>query len=170
VAEQHALPEGAEQRFWQGVADAERFFMGEAQVQKALEKLARALDALRIRYAVVGALALNEFGHRRVTVDIDVVLTGAYPGDGRPKPVAFPDPGTVATRGTRVALLPLTTLIELKLASGMTAPHRLKDLADVLEVIRTLDLPVSFAADVHEYVREKYVELWHAAQTREPEA
>lgn len=210
MAEQHALPEGAEQRFWQGVADAERFFMGEAQVQKALEKLARALDALRIPYAVVGALALNEFGYRRVTVDvdvlltpeglaafraahlgrgyvekfpgsrglrdpefgvdIDVVLTGAYPGDGRPKPVAFPDPGTVATRGTRVALLPLTTLIELKLASGMTAPHRLKDLADVLEVIRTLNLPVNFAADLHEYVREKYVELWHAAQTREPEA
>jgi len=59
-------------------------------------------------------------------VTIDVVLAGEYPGDGLPKPVVFPDPAQVAVRGERVALLPLPRLIELKLASGMTAPHRLK--------------------------------------------
>ena len=63
-------------------------------------------------------------------VDIDVVVTGEYPGDGKPKPVVFPDPASAAVRGERVALLPLPTLIELKLASGLSAPHRLKDLAD----------------------------------------
>jgi hypothetical protein len=74
-------------------------------------------------------------------VDIDVVLSGEYPGDGKPKPLRFPGPALAAVRGRRVALLPLEKLIELKLASGMSAAHRLKDLADVLELIRALLAP-----------------------------
>jgi hypothetical protein len=66
-----------------------------------------------------------------------------------------------------VALLPLPRLIELKLASGMTAPHRLKDLADVLEVIRTLKLVSEFADELDPYVRDKYRELWQAAQIQD---
>ena len=102
-------------------------------------------------------------------VDIDVVLSGSYPGDGRPKPVVFPDPETTAQRGARIALLPLSSLIELKLASGMTAPHRLRDLADVLELIRVLKLPAERADDLNPYVREKYLDLWRAAQNHDPE-
>lgn len=210
VPEQPArLAEAVEERFWQSLRYAERFFMGAADVQKALEKLARTLDAERIPYAIIGAMALNEFGYQRVTVDvdvlltaeglaalkaghlgrgyaekfpgsrglrdtehgvnIDVVLTGMYPGDGQPKPVAFPDPATAAERGARIALLPLPTLIELKLASGISAPHRLKDLADVLELIRALQLPADLAARLNPYVREKYLELWRAAQIDDPE-
>ncbi len=200
------LGDAAEERFWLGVHAAERFFMGEAEVQKALEKLARELDAQGIPYAIIGAMALNEFGYRRVTVDvdvlltpeglaafkaahlgrgyseqfagsrslrdtefgvnIDVVLTGSYPGDGKPKPVAFPDPGTTAERGARVALLPLVLLVELKLASGMTAPDRLKDLADVQELIRINRLPRTLAAELNPFVRDKYVELWQAVADR----
>ncbi len=198
-----------EEEFWAGVEHARRFFMGEADVQQALERLARVLDENGIPYAIVGALALNEWGYRRVTVDVDVlltsgglrtlkeaalgrgyvekfpgsrglrdteagvavdvVLTGEYPGDGKPKPVAFPDPAEAAVRGRRVALLPLEKLIELKLASGMSAPHRLKDLADVLEVIRALSLPLEKAASLDASVRAKYEELWHAAQAAERE-
>lgn len=84
-------------------------------------------------------------------------------GDGRPKPVAFPDPADHARHGSRVRLLPLQKLIELKLASGMSAPHRLRDLADVLELIRVTDLPLELAVDLDESVREKYRELWLAA-------
>jgi hypothetical protein len=51
----------------------------------------------------------------------------------------------------------------------MTAPHRLKDLADVIEVIRILKLPAGFAEELDPYVREKYRELWQAAQTPERE-
>jgi hypothetical protein len=54
-------------------------------------------------------------------------------------------------------------LVELKLASGMTAPHRLKDLADVLELIRARHLPADFAESLHPYVREKFAELHRAA-------
>lgn len=183
--------------------------MGEADVQKALLKLSHLLDNDGIPYAIIGAMALNEYGYQRVTVDvdvlltregleafkakhlglgyaqkfpgskgirdtehgvaIDVVLTGEYPGDGRPKPVCFPDPAVVAVRGERIALLPLERLIELKLASGMTAPHRLKDLADVLELIRALGLPAELAGQLDPFVQEKYRELWDAAQGAEEE-
>ena len=183
--------------------------MGEADVHRALERLARLLDETGISYAVIGAMALNEWGYRRVTVDvdillspeglralkaevlgrgylekfpgsrglrdteagvnIDVVLAGEYPGDGRPKPVVFPDPAEAAVRGQRVSLLPLPKLIELKLASGISAPHRLKDLADVLELIRQLSLPRQMAESLDASVRAKYEELWQAAQARERE-
>jgi len=106
----------------------------------------------------------TEFG-----VLIDFVLAGEFPGDGFPKPVVFPDPAQVAVRGEHTALLPLPRMIELKLASGMTAPHRLKDLADVIEVIRILKLPSELAAELDPYVRAKYGELWQAAQAAERE-
>lgn len=96
-------------------------------------------------------------------VDIDVLIAGEYPGDGKPKPIAFPDPAT-AEAGGGYRLVSLPKLIELKLASGMTAPHRLKDLADVLELIRAAKLPLSFEGSLHPYVREKFRELHHAAQ------
>ncbi len=102
-------------------------------------------------------------------VTIDVVLAGEYPGDGLAKPVVFPDPASAAVRGERVALLPLPRLIELKLASGISAPHRLKDLADVIEVIRILKLPAGLADELDPYVREKYSDLWQAAQAAERE-
>jgi hypothetical protein len=78
--------------------------------------------------------------------------------------VVFPDPAEAAVRGRRLALLPLPTRIELKLASGLSAPHRLKDLADVLELIRVLALPREVADSLDASVRDKYDELWQAAQ------
>jgi len=70
-------------------------------------------------------------------------MTGEYPGDGLPKPVAFPDPTapgvTVEIEGIRVVTL--EKLIELKLALGMSAPYRLRDLADVQDLIIRLRLP-----------------------------
>jgi hypothetical protein len=102
-------------------------------------------------------------------VAIDVLIAGDFPGDGKPKPIAFPDPGDVAVGGPDIAFLPMTILIELKLASGMTAPHRLKDLADVLELIRVNRLPADFGSGLHVYVRDKFEELWAAAQGGELE-
>jgi hypothetical protein len=198
-----------EARFWAGVDQASRFFMGTANVQAALLKLAAVLDSERIPYAIAGAMALNEYGYVRVTSDVDVLMTadglaklkskvlglgyvekfpgskglrdtehnvsidvllaGEYPGDGKPKPVRFPDP-SIAERGAQAAFLPLVTLVELKLASGLSAPHRLKDLADVLELVRAVKLPLSWGAQLDSSVREKFAELWTAAQTIDPEA
>ena len=69
------LKPASEARFWAGVAHATRFFKGDADVQRALSKLARLLDQAGIPYAVIGAMALNEYGYRRVTVDVDILLT-----------------------------------------------------------------------------------------------
>ena len=64
-------------------------------------------------------------------VRIEFLVTGEYPGDGKPKPVAFPTPHEVAMERDGIRYLNLPTLIELKLASGMSNTDRLKDLADV---------------------------------------
>ncbi len=183
--------------------------MGDSNVHHALRKLIDLLDSANIPYAIAGAMALNQHGYQRMTVDVDVLLTreglaalkaralglgyvekfpgskglrdtennvaidiliaGDYPGDGQPKPVAFPDPAQVAVRGQAGSFLPLTVLIDLKLASGMSAPHRLKDLADVLELIRAANLPLHLADQLNPSVRDKYRDLWQAAQTTEDE-
>jgi hypothetical protein len=96
-------------------------------------------------------------------VDIDVLVAGEFPGDGKPKPVVFPDPASASLVG-RHRIIALPKLVELKLASGMTAPHRLKDLADVLELVRALKLPASYADSLDPYVRDKFLELHSAAQ------
>jgi hypothetical protein len=93
-------------------------------------------------------------------VKIEFIVTGDYPGDGKPKPVAFPDPASVTVELEGIRYVNLTTLIELKLASGMTAPHRLKDLADVQELIKAVRLPREFAENLNPYVRDKFKELW----------
>ena len=58
----------------------------------------------------------------------------------------------------------LEKLVELKLASGMTAPDRLKDLADVQELIKMRGLDGEFAEKLHPYVREKFLELLDAVE------
>jgi hypothetical protein len=93
-------------------------------------------------------------------VRIEFLVTGDYPGDGKPKPVAFPDPARVAVNLAGVPCANLPTLIELKLASGMTAANRLKDLADVQELIRVLRLPRGLADQLDPSVRGKFGELW----------
>lgn len=98
-------------------------------------------------------------------VQIEFLITGAFPGDGKPKPVSFPDPKNVSVEMDGIRYLGLPTLLELKLASGMTGGvNRLKDLADVVALIKVLRLPESVAGQLNPFVREKFVELWRGAQ------
>jgi hypothetical protein len=98
------------------------------------------------------------------SVRIEFLVTGQFPGDGRPKPVAFPDPRAAASEIDGIRYLTLPNLIELKLASGMTNPGRLKDLADVQELIRVPKLQDNFKDQLNPYVREKFVELLHGVE------
>jgi hypothetical protein len=93
-------------------------------------------------------------------VRIEFLLSGDYPGDGKPKPVKFPEPGQVSIERDGVRFLQLPTLVELKLASGMTSLDRAKDLVDVQELIKLLGLSADFASQLNPYVHEKYQELW----------
>ncbi len=100
----------------------------------------------------------------RTGVQIELITAGGFPGDGKPKPVAFPDPDTVAEEIDGIRYVNLPTLVELKLASGMTNPGRLRDLADVQELIRTLKLGDDFAEGLHPYVQQKFRELAQAVR------
>jgi hypothetical protein len=103
-------------------------------------------------------------------VRIEFLVSGQYPGDGKPKPVAFPRPDEDSIEIDGIRYLQLPAVINLKLASGMTAAHRLRDLADVQELIRVLKLPADFADKLNPYVREKFLELWRAIEaSREQE-
>ncbi|HKY34983.1 MAG TPA: hypothetical protein VJN18_03485 [Polyangiaceae bacterium] len=187
-----------------GLELARRYFMGDADIQRAAKRLAAALAEMDVPYVICGALAVTAYGHARLTQDvdvlltaeglrrfkdrwlgkgwverfagskgmrdtehnvkIDVLLTGDFPGDGRPKPVTFPDPAMVAVDlgGTKTITLP--KLVELKLASGMTAPDRPRDLDDVIQLIRANALPPAFASELDPWVRAKFDELWEYAQ------
>ena len=95
-------------------------------------------------------------------VRIKFLVSGQFPGDGKPKPIAFPDPSQGAAEIDGIRYLQLERLIELKLASGMTNPARLRDLSDVQDLIRILKLPLELRQKLDDYVRAKYVELWNA--------
>ena len=192
----------------------DEFATGTAPVQNAARKIAQKLEDLGIPYVVLGGLAVAAQGYKRVTVDVDLLLTreglakfkehclgvgwvekfkgskgmkdaefgvnvdvlttGEKPGDGKTCPFAFPKPDSLGEAGAGIwkslAILPLRELIEWKLASGMTSPARLKDLADVLELIKVRRLRKNFAEKLHPFVQEKYCELWSAAQVKDPYA
>jgi hypothetical protein len=186
--------------------EADEFFMQRGRVYDTLRALARRLDEAGIPYAVLGAIAMGEHGMRRLTLDIDILLTaeglseftsrylgrgyvpafpgarksfraadtgvrieiitsGEYPGDGRPKPVVFPDPADAAVEMGGIRVVALERLIELKLASGIAAPHRRRDLSDVQDLIRALKLPGDFADRLEPTVRPMFEQLWQEAQT-----
>lgn len=103
--------------------------------------------------------ATKKFRITSHNVPLEVITTGEYPGDGKPKPVIFPDPSTVSEIINNVLTVTLPKLIELKLASGITGLGRLKDLADVQEMIRVRNLPAAFAEGLDASVRAKFLEL-----------
>ena len=101
-------------------------------------------------------------------VRVEFLLSGRYPGDGKPGPIAFPDPAAVSEEfdGVRYATLP--ALLELKIAAAMSAPDRPKDFGDVAELIRRRDLPRDLSDRLHPHVRPDYLRLWDAvAASRE---
>ena len=187
------------------LSESEAFFMKEGKVHLTLKRLAQALEAESIPYAIIGGMALNLLGYTRETVDVDILVTpqglkrfherllgrgyvpafkgatksfldaqtrvkvealvtGEYPGDGKPKPVAFPEPESVSVERDGYRVILLEKLIELKLASGMTAPHRLRDLADVQDLISTLELTLELGERLDGSVRNEYRRLWETVQ------
>lgn len=126
------------------------------------------LERFRDRFVGRGYLlafpgASKTFRDAETKVKVEVITEGEYPGDGKPKPVAFPDPSTVRVNRDGYWIVTLEKLIDLKLASGLSAPHRMKDLVDVQELIGVLDLTLELADHLDESVREEYRRLWGLA-------
>lgn len=110
--------------------------------------------------------AQKTFRDTQTGVRIEIITAGEYPGDGLPKPVVFPDPAQrgVTVEAGDIRVIALERLIELKLASGQSAPHRRRDLADVQDLIRARGLPLELAEHLDASVRDLYRQLWGEAQ------
>jgi hypothetical protein len=182
------------------MSEGSRFLEGRGIVHETLDRLTKRLDELGINYALAGGMALYSHGFRRVTDDIDLIvtrddlklvhqkldglgylrpfavsknlrdvqskvkieflITGDFPGDGKPKPISFPDPHEAGELKSGIRVLRLPRLIELKIASALTGVGRTKDIGDVEELIKLLDVPRDLSEQLHEYVRPKYLEIW----------
>lgn len=121
--------------------------------------LARFKDAWLGRGYVEVVPGLKAVRDTKRNVKIDFLLTGDYPGDGKPKAVAFPEPAAVSELRGPYRVLALAALLELKLASGISAAHRLRDLDDAMRLIRANALDESYADRLDPSVRPKFVEL-----------
>jgi hypothetical protein len=92
-------------------------------------------------------------------VTVKFLVAADYPGDGRRKPVAYPDPIEASDEKDGIRWMKLPVLIEIKLASGMTNPAKAKDLDDVRNLIDELNLDANYGQNLNEYVRDKFEEL-----------
>ncbi len=111
--------------------------------------------------------ATKKFRTTQENVTVEIITSGEFPGDGKPKPVQFLNPNESQVEIDGIKTLTLEKLVELKLASGMTAPHRLKDLADVQEIIKIKGLTADFIEKLNPFVHEKFLELQKAVAEAE---
>jgi hypothetical protein len=95
----------------------------------------------------------RRFMEKQSGVGVDVLITGGYPGNGKPGPIQFPDPSTVRVEIENAHFVKLAELIQLKLAA-----RRHYDFGDVVFLIRTHNLDESFADQLHPAVRQDYIE------------
>jgi hypothetical protein len=86
-------------------------------------------------------------------VRVDVLVTGMFPGSGKPGPIAYPDPAHVSEEVDKHQVVDLTTLIQLKLAA-----RRYRDFGDVVELVRFNELDESFMDKLDPSVRQDYIE------------
>lgn len=152
-----------------------RHVSGTTDLEKTLAKATRVLSEHNIPSLVVGGFAVQEHGYARFTADVDLVVpdvqaarewlsigefkeVNLLPGGGSvgPGPLKLPTPSVVSAT-PRIA--DLETLLEIKLSSYMGSPgSRLKDAADVVELIKANDLPREYP--VASPVRATYQKLW----------
>jgi len=141
------------------------FFHGYRRFTEDVDILVTKDDLKRIHEKLEGLGYLPPFEgskHLRDTdsgVKVEFLTTGEFPGDGKPKPVAFPNPADVRVEAAGIWFLALPALIELKLASGISNPLRAKDIVDVQELISALNLSENYAEQLNPFVQEKFREL-----------
>jgi len=143
---------------------------GHRRATQDVDVLVNARDADEVRAELVGRGWTPRFpGARKMlhdtihSVDVDVLHSGGFPGDGLPKPVSFPELSPRSDDVTMIdgmRFITLPRLIELKLASGTSAASRIKDLADVYALIAANKLPRGYAVELDVSVRAAYCKIW----------
>ena len=127
------------------------------------EALTRVHEALEGRGYVKPFSASKNLRDAETGVRIDFIISGQFPGEGKPGPVAFPVPMDVSKEIEGIRYVDLVPFIELKLASGQ-ASHRAQDLHDVQQLIRVRSLPRELADELHPSLRASYLQKWDDAQ------
>jgi hypothetical protein len=95
----------------------------------------------------------RRFVDRTDKIGVDVLVTGLFPGRGKPGPIAYPDPAQVGEAIDKYRVVDLVTLIQLKLAA-----RRYQDFADVVNLIDVHDLDELFAGRLHPTLHRDYIE------------
>jgi hypothetical protein len=95
----------------------------------------------------------RRFTDRASGVQVDFLVTGMFPGSGRPGSIASPDPAEVGELMGKVRVVNLAKLVELKLAA-----RRYQDFADVVNLIRFQNLDESFLARLHPSLHQDFIE------------
>jgi hypothetical protein len=150
--------------------DLAMFFHGLERSTDVLELLVSRESLSEIHQRATGldftssAYGSKDIRDKTNDVTIKFIVTGDYPGDGRRKPVVNPDPIEASVEKDGIRWMKLPVLIDIKLASGMTNPAKLKDLTDVQDLIKALNLDVKYGKNLNEYVREKYEEMQLAVE------
>ncbi len=126
------------------------------QVKKAAQAMSKRLTARGIKHALIGGLAVNHYGYKRTTADVDFIvhsdntidlagdpLGGVVRGrtmqssEGVTVDFVFPREGeefldrAVGRATGALPVLPLEALIYMKLSAG-----RMRDQADVMELLK----------------------------------
>ena len=104
-----------------------RRFTEDVDILVTREGLTTIHENLRGRGYLPPFAASKHLRDTELGVKVEFLVSGGYPGDGKPKPVAFPDPATVSVEMDGRKYIGLTTLIELKLASGISNEQRGKE-------------------------------------------
>jgi hypothetical protein len=95
----------------------------------------------------------RRFRDRANGTTFDVLVTGYFPGSGKPGPISYPDPAAVSVTISGLSVVDLPTLVALKLAA-----RRYQDFADVVNLIRANQLEESFSDRLPQSVRGDFVE------------
>jgi hypothetical protein len=115
------------------------------------------LDRFRIQYVGKSYDPIEgrprRFVEKRSKVSIDFLVTGRFPGSGKPGPIAFPDPGEASLRIKNTSVVTLPHLIQLKLAA-----RRYQDFGDVVFLLRVHNLDEAFMDKLHPSVRSDFME------------
>jgi hypothetical protein len=95
----------------------------------------------------------RRFQEKKSGVLLDCLVTGAYPGSGKPGPISFPDPAQASQEIDKFRVITLPLLIQLKLAA-----RRHYDFGDVVFLIRVHNLDESFLPQLHPSVHQNFIE------------
>ncbi|ODS32758.1 MAG: hypothetical protein SCARUB_02078 [Candidatus Scalindua rubra] len=147
-------------------------YYGRMRMTIDIDILIKGDDLRKIHENLIGRGYVQQFENSKgirdteTGVKIDFVIAGQYPGDKKEKPIVFPDPNEIKIEKDDfgVKYIGLREFIELKLASGMTSVTRGKDLSDVFELIKELNLPRKFGFQLNVYVQDQFFKLWDSQE------